>query len=63
MEPSLPSGNVFFMIGDPPVRLRFFAVVLLDEAMDGCLTLGDGVEDRMLQTVLGQLREKTLTAG
>ena len=60
MQPSLPGGDDLFGIGGPPERLCLFAVVFLNKAVDGCLTLGNGVEDGMLQTLPCQFREEPL---
>ena len=60
MKPSFQGGNNLFGIGGPAERLRLCAVVLLNEAVDGDLALGDGVENRMLQSAPDQFREEPL---
>ncbi|MBG6212045.1 hypothetical protein IWQ49_006750, partial [Labrenzia sp. EL_126] len=37
--------------------MAWIAVVLFDEAVDGCLQVPDGVEDAMLQPAAGQFCE------
>ena len=41
IESYLPSGDDQFGVGGTPERLRLFTVVLINEVVDGRLSLGD----------------------
>ena len=60
LGPPFSGGNDLFGIDGPPEGFCFISVVFLDEPMDGRLALGDGIEDGVLQTPLGQFGEKPL---
>jgi hypothetical protein len=55
-----PDGDDDFVgIGDPLEGFRL-GVVMIEEAIDGGLQVGDGSEDAALETALGQDGEKAL---
>jgi hypothetical protein len=57
--PASDGGDDLVGIGDQMEGLRLF-VVILKEAVDGRLQIGDGPEDAAFQTTLGQDGEKAL---
>jgi hypothetical protein len=57
-----PDGDDDFVgIGDPLEGFRV-GVVMIEEAIDGGLEVGDGSEDAALETAFGQGGEKALDA-
>jgi hypothetical protein len=50
--PSFDGGDDFVGIGDPLEGLRV-GVVIIEEAIDGGLEVGDGSEDAALEAALG----------
>jgi hypothetical protein len=50
---------IFVGIGDPLEGVRL-GIVILEEAVDGGLEVGDGSEDAALETALGQDCEEAL---
>ncbi len=50
--PAPDGGDDFFGIGDPLERLGL-RVMVLEEAIDGCLEIDEGPEDAAFQTALG----------
>jgi len=57
--PTFDGGDDFVWIGGPVEGLRLL-VVLLEEAIDGGLEIGDGSEHASLQSPLCEYSEKSL---